>query len=344
MKVSFCFKEKLLALNGRFSLCYHKGFLIVKSREFSVIKKIRIHKWWESLVLVERLFRKEPRLAVSVSDDSFLYSDNGYLYLLNAKTYEVKRVFKYLRGMNNPLSFCLRKDKNGKIVEVLFGEYIWNEERGPVSIYKYDFERVEPVYTFDAGRIKHIHNIVIDDFNSRYLILTGDGDSESVIWESSFDFSSVKQIIGGKQMFRACVCLPTKDSIYYATDTPLEENHIFRIEGSKVIDVKTINGPCIYGLVNEGCLYFATSVEGDPTIGKLRYRLSNKLGKGVKSRFVHIMRLKSTGEIEKICEFEKDWLPMWLFQFGNAQFTNTDGCVFFTTQSTKRKGTYLITE
>lgn len=344
MKVSFCFKEKLLATNENYFLCYYKGFLVVKNNGFTNIKKIRIHRWWESFRLVERLLRKEPRLAVSIDDNVFLYSNNGGLYTIDVVSCEVKCIFKYIRGMNNPLYFCTKKNDNGKVNEVLFGEYIWNEDNGPVSIYRYDLKKVEPIYTFEAGKIKHIHNIVFDVYNDRYLIMTGDDDSESSIWEANSDFSIIKKIVGGKQMYRSCVCLPTKEAIYYATDTPLEENHIYKIENGKVLEGSSINGPCIYGVIKDECLYLATSVEGDPTVGMFRYRFFNKLGKGVKSRFVHILKLNFNGQLEKIVELKKDWLPMWLFQFGNAQFIESKDCVFFSTQSTTKKGTYKITE
>ena len=91
-------------------------------------------------------------------------------------------------------------------------------------------------------------------------------------------------------------------------------------------------------------MYFETSVEGDPTVGKFRYRFFNKLGKGVKDRFVHIMKYQKGGPLEEIAKFKKDILPMWLFQFGNATFVEHNGDIYFSTQSTKKKGTYKIIE
>ena len=101
-------------------------------------------------------------------------------------------------------------------------------------------------------------------------------------------------------------------------------------------------GPCIYGRVFHEALYMATSVEGDPTLGGWKYRLSNKLGKGVKNRNVHIIKCDVNGDITEIAEFKKDKLPMWLFQFGNAQFPDAEDGLYISTQSTVEKGTYKI--
>lgn len=343
MNIKYCFKENLLAKNDNCFLCYYRGCLYLKNENYVNIKKIRIHKWYKSFTLLERLFRKEPRIAIPLNNHMFMFSDSGYVYILDLNNYKIDCIHKYSKGMNNPLSFCTRKNEFGKIIEVLYGEYIWNENKGPVSIYKYDFVKWSCVYTFPNDTITHIHNITFDYYKNRYIILTGDEDTESAIWEADVDFISVKKIIGGNQKYRSCVCFPTKDGIFYATDTPLEENSLFFLRNDNTLKkISSINGPCIYGTVLDNFLFFSTSVEGDPTVGKIRYRLLNKLGKGVKNRFVHIMSFNVEKGLEKLYEIKKDALPMWLFQFGNAKFITDDNNIYFSTQSTVKKGTFII--
>lgn len=348
-EVVFCFREKLLAKSREYYLCYYRGSLIVKNKNLNRIRKVRIHKRLVSFPLVERLLRKEPRISIPINQRIFLYTDCGALYMIDAENGTISMLCHFEKGMNNPLSFCVRRGDDGEVQEVIYGEYIWNDERGPVSIYKLRMRNDNPeitcVFTFPKGTIQHIHNVTFDAWRKRYIILTGDGDLESVIWEADVDFSNVRPIVGGEQIYRSCVCLPTQKGIFYATDTPLRENHLFFLDNhSALSDISALNGPCIYGTIKDGSLYFASSVEGDPTLGKWRYRFSNKLGKGVKDRYVRLYKLDESGHLSELERFKKDALPMWLFQFGNIQFPFSDDFLYFTTQSTKKKGTYKVIE
>lgn len=337
--------EKMLCKNRKYILGYKNGYLIIRNcQDLKCIKKNRIHPWYKSFTLFERLFRYEPRVAFAINDDKFVFSDCGAVYEYEVNTNIVSLQHSFSREMNNPLSFCIRKDMNGSIIDLIYGEYIWNEKKGPVSIYRYSMNEWKEIYSFPSKTVTHIHNIIYDKFQNRYIIMTGDDDSESALWEADEDFSVVKKIIGGKQCYRACVAIATKEGIYYATDTPLEQNWLYFLSKEGLKEVYKMPGPCIYGLVCKDNLYMATSVEGDPTLGRWRYRFSSKLGKGVRDRFVHIVKCDIAGRTEEIASFRKDSLPMWLFQFGNAQFVDADDGIYISTQSTKEKGTFKLVE
>ena len=337
--------EKMLAKNNRYILSYKKGKLFVRnSNDRRLVQKLKIHKGYKSIPMIERILRYEPRVAVAIAEDVFLFSDHGAIYKYDIGANIINPVHYFRKGMNNPLAFCVRKDEKSKVIEILYGEYVWNTEKGPISIYRYNLKEWEKVYTFQANTVKHIHNIVYDKFKNRYIILTGDENSESALWETSIDFSDVKMIVGGSQSCRACVAYPTAHGIYFATDTPIEQNWLCFVDDGKHIEkICKIPGPCIYGRGEKKKFYLATSVEGDPSLSKWKYRLSNKLGNGVRDRKVHIMVFDREKSLIEVGQLKKDWLPMWLFQFGNAQFPySSDGKVYFTTQSTKEKGTYVL--
>lgn len=337
--------EKMLAKNNLYILSYNKGELFLRdANSKQLIQKKRIHKKHKSFVIIERALRYEPRVATAISDDTFLYTDHGAVYEYDAKYNSVRLVHQFREGMNNPLFFCTTRKNSGDIFDLLYGEYIWNTEKGPVSIYRYRCSKWKKVYSFPANTIKHIHNIIYDKYKGRYIILTGDENRECALWEANYDFSNVSIIGGGSQKYRACVAWPTINGIYFATDTPLEQNWLYFLsDDRKLTQVCEMPGPCIYGIVKNECLYMATSVEGDPELGKWRYRFSNKIGKGVSDRKVHILKMDNTGSVMELGTLRKDWMPMWLFQFGNAQFPySSDETVYFTTQSTKEKGTYII--
>ena len=346
MKIELYIKEKLLAGNSKYLLSYQNGQLFLRlTKNRCLVNKLRIHSRSKSSSLVERLMRLEPRVALSLDENIFLYSDHGAIYKYDAETNTVEAIHSFSRGMNNPLSFCVRKDADGRVTEVLYGEYIWNTEKGPVSIYKYDLKEWKKVYSFPANTIVHIHNVFYDQYENQYIIVTGDEDSESAIWTSDINFNNVKKLVGGSQKYRACVAYPTKEGIYYSTDTPLEQNWLYFLDKENTLHgIYRMPGPCIYGKVYDGCLYMATSVEGNPSLGGWKYRLSNKLGKGVTDRNVHIIRCNGEGKVEEVAKFKKDALPMWLFQFGNAQFPEAEDGIYISTQSTNEKGTYKLVE
>lgn len=344
-------KEKLLCQTEKYLFCYNKGFIVLRnSDDKSFIQKLRILPFIKSVRFVERLLRFEPRAAASISSDNFIFTLHGAIYNYSVKNNSIRAEHQFEKGMNNPLKFCAKYDENGNPVEILYGEYIWNDNKGPVSIYSRRDGVWKKVFTFSDGMVRHIHNIVYDKYKDRYIIMTGDDDSESGIWEADCDFSAVKPIVSGKQIYRACVCFPMKSCIYYATDTPLEQNKIYKLQieddgGTTLTEIYKMPGPCIYGTILGGSLYMATSVEGDPSMSNVRYRLSNKLGKGVSDRFVHIIRCSPDGTVSEIDRLKKDILPMWLFQFGNAQFPqqSNNERLYFCPQSVKgKKGTYVI--
>lgn len=350
MKSELYLKEKLLCQTERYLFCYNKGFIILRnSSDKSFIQKLCILPFIKSIWLVERMLRYEPRTAVPINNNNFIFTLHGTVYNYSVRNNSIGIEHNFAKGMNNPLTFCVRHDEAGSVFEVLYGEYIWNDDKGPVSIYSRKDGVWREVFTFSAGLIRHIHNIVYDKYKERYIIMTGDDDSESGIWEADLNFKNVKPIASGKQIYRACVCFPQKDCIYYATDTPLEQNKLYKLQETKngisLTEICSIPGPCIYGTVIGDNLYMATSVEGDPSLSTVRYRLSNKLGKGVTDRFVHIIICSSDGTVREIDKFKKDILPMWLFQFGNVQFPiqNNKNEIYLCPQSTKgKKGTYKI--
>lgn len=346
MVATFFLPERMLCDNNKYIISYKNGYLVLRDIiDRKVLKKCKIHRFIQSWGFIERLCRYEPRAAVALDSERFIYSDHGGIYEYNFNDNSVECIHLFSKGMNNPLQFCVQRDEYGGITSILYGEYIWNTNNGPVSIYRYNMKEWKEVYTFPSGIIKHIHNIQYDRFNDRFLIMTGDSDSESAIWVSDVNFKNVSLLVGGSQKYRTCIVLPVKNGLYYATDTPLEQNFLFFYDYRRGLQERyKMPGPCIFGRIVSDVLYMATSVEGDPNLPKWRYRLFSKLGTGVQDRKVHIIRCDLDGVIKEIACFQKDWLPMWLFQFGNAMFPPSDNGVYVTTQSTKEKGTYILEE
>ena len=87
---------------------------------------------------------------------------------------------------------------------------------------------------------------------------------------------------------------------------------------------REIPGPCIYGTEHNGNFYFSTSVEPDSSLPIWKYRMTYKLGAGVEDRFTHIIQRNQQGNYKEVYSAKKDFLPMWLFQFGNVLYPEND--------------------
>ena len=201
------------------------------------------------------------------------------------------------------------------------------------------------MYTFSAGVVQHIHQISYDEYRDCYWILTGDQDRECAIWQASIDFSTVTPVFSGQQKYRSCYIMPSRKGIAYATDTPIEKNWIYYSEQAtdgtwaEPKRIFEMPGPCIYGKkLNDGRYIMATSVEPDAILTNFRYYLSSKLGGGVRERSTSLICGSPDGQFDELLKFEKDFLKMWLFQFGNILFPNVEATerVLCTGQSLKK--------
>lgn len=321
-------KGKLLCVCKKYKVLYRTGKMWVVDLNgevlFSFYILSGIKRFCSRIRILERLMRLEARCAIQVDEEHFLVSCNGKIYNIDVKNKSYFIEHEYGRGMLNPVSFCKTDNVSGTTVEALYGEYIWNESKEEVYIWGRDGGKWKVLNCFPKGTITHIHQIVYDRYRDIYLIATGDSDKESGIWSMDTAFHEIVPIVKGKQAFRSCFLFPVEDGIIYVTDTPLTENAIYKVEyknGNSVRKIHDIPGPCIYAKEIENGFVFATSVEPDSSLPKMRYRMTYKLGVGVKDRWSHIFVYKN-GSVREIAKYEKDIWPMWLFQFGNCQFAN----------------------
>lgn len=346
-------KDMLLCSNEESDLFYRCGKIHIYDKKKKIVTRcFRINNALFSIEPISRLLRRTPRAAIALDKYTFLLTCHGKIYLVSVVENRIAVEHIFAKGMNNPLSFGTRYDDNGNLIDILYGEYIGNGEKGAVSIYRRFSNEWRVVYTFAPHTIQHIHNIFFDKYKNRYLILTGDSDSESGIWEADVEFKKVSAIVRGLQKYRACVLMPVDNGFYYVTDTPLENNYVCWIgNNGEFKRLHEIAGPCIYGIEKNNSLYFATSVEGDSSfvkggslLNEWKYRLSNKLGKGVKDRYSHLYRLSTDGSLKEIGKMEKDFFPMLLFEFGNMKFPpSADDRVYVCPQSLRAEyGTYTI--
>lgn len=263
--------------------------------------------------LTNRMLRMEPRCAGRLSEQKYIVSVLGKLWLVDISQSKLVE----LRGMRQGyslISFCV---DNGRLY---WGEYGANPSHNNINIYCIDSNlNLNIVYTFPKGTIRHIHGIIKD--GDGFIVMTGDNEDGAGIYRVNTDWTQMEPWKIGEQKYRAVVGFPFEGGLLYATDSVETENHLRLIEADGNEHILTpINGSCIYGCETKDYFLFSTTVESHEG-GGLRKLFSNELGGGIKSRDVHILAVdKQNLGIRVVKKYRKDIWPMKLFQYGRVTF------------------------
>lgn len=189
---------------------------------------------------------------------------------------------------------------------IYWGEYFNNRERAEVHIYASSDRGCswQVAYTFPAGSIRHVHNIVYDRWDDCLWILTGDEGAECKIMRASCDLRSVEVVLSGNQQARAVAAIATREGLHLSTDTPSEQNHVYRLNRSGNIEkVGDLASSSIYGCRVGEAMFFSTMIE--PSVVNT-------------SREVNLAGSRDGKDWQVLARWKKDRLPMRYFQYGNA--------------------------
>ena len=206
---------------------------------------------------------------------------------------------KVVRG-TRPLHITATPD-----ARLLWGEYFDNAHREEVHLYSsVDYGATWQIaHTFPKGAIRHVHNMVYDEWENCLWILTGDYGAECQILRASVDLKQMEVAMSGNQQARAVAMVPTPEGLYFASDTPLEENHLYRLDRSgKLNELSALSSSSIYGCRVGPAIFFSTMVEPSEANPDSHVRLY--AGRG--------------GSWRPLLAWKKDRWPMRLFQYGNA--------------------------
>jgi hypothetical protein len=191
---------------------------------------------------------------------------------------------------------------------VYWGEYFDNAPRDEVHIYASadDGATWSIAYTFPKGAIRHVHNIVHDPWGDCLWVLTGDYGDECRILRAACDFSHVDVVLQGRQQARAVTAVPTGHALYFSTDTPLEENSIYRLDRhGDLTQLAPISSSSIYGCRVGNHVFFSTMIE------------PSELNRDRSVRIYGADVARQHGW-PSLLQWRKDMWPMGLFQYGNG--------------------------
>jgi hypothetical protein len=231
------------------------------------------------------------------------------------------RVYRYDEG-SEALSETLRLKNCRNVLhqsiaviegtELFFGEYGNNAERAEVPIYRScDAGRSwQTIYTFPAGKIKHVHGCYYDAFENKIWVLTGDFKDECHILCADRDFKHIEWIGDGQQLYRTCNLFFEKDSVHWIMDSQLQDSHHIKLDRKtrKIEKKNAFPGPVWYSKRLEDGYYLAATAQ--------------EIGPGVKDGFAHLMVSRDLETWEDVRQFEHDGLPKRWFKFGVIGFAD----------------------
>lgn len=189
---------------------------------------------------------------------------------------------------------------------IYWGEYFDNAARDEVHIYASSDAGLtwSVAHTFPQRAIRHVHNIVYDAWGDCLWVLTGDYGDECRILRASCDFRNIDVVLQGNQQARAVALVPAEDGLYFASDTPLEANFIYRMDRQGALQrLASVTSSSIFGCRAGNNIFFSTMVEPSRVNA---------------DRHVRIYGSRNGEDFHPLLAWRKDRWPMSFFQYGNA--------------------------
>lgn len=244
---------------------------------------------------------------VFVSNGNLIIIYNGIVYYYDVKKTKLIKSLE-LKQCRNILHQSMCETSEGYMY---FGEYGMNPKREPVNVYRSNDngESWEVIYTFPAGRIRHVHGCYYDKYRNKIWVLTGDFEGENIIQCSDLDFKKIETYGNGSQSYRAVNLFFTEKEVHWIMDSPLEKSYQFCLnrDTKKVKKLFYFNGPVWYLKELDDGYYLAGS--------------SVEIGEGVLSNKACLYVSKDLKTWEIISEFSKDKWPMPYFKWGVLAFS-----------------------
>lgn len=275
------------------------------------------HKIKLPVSLMDRLFgifritRRLLRLDmcnVFVSNGGLIIIRNGLVYHYNLEKKNLTKTLE-LKQCRNILHQSMCETNEGYLY---FGEYGMNPKRDSVNVYrsKNNGKSWEVIYSFSAGKIRHVHGCYFDKYSKRIWTLTGDFEGENIIQCSDLEFDNIEFYGDGSQKYRAVNLFFTEKEVHWIMDSPLEKSYQFCLnrDTRKVNKLEYFNGPVWYLKELDDGYYLAGS--------------SVEIGDGVLTNKACLYLSKDLKTWEIISEFPKDKWPMPYFKWGVLAFSS----------------------
>ena len=264
-------------------------------------------QWWRHLTsrnrLSYRLVRDGFHALAILPQGNIIAAVPGAIATLRAGESEFRVSHRLTRG-TRPLHITATPDGR-----VFWGEYFDNPQRDEVYIHTSPDQGFtwQVAQVFPKGSIRHVHNILYDRWERCLWIFTGDYGQECRILRASLDFATVHEVAGSTQQTRAVAAVVNEEGLYFASDTPLEQNYIYHLtRRGKIVRLSTLPSSSIYACKNRSGMFFSTMVEPSEVNS---------------TRSVSLFGSGDGAEWQSLADdadWKKDRWPMKFFQYGNA--------------------------
>lgn len=209
-----------------------------------------------------RLLRYGIRAWLVLADGSYVAADRREVFHARPGETFMSRSRIDEGGVRPMAPISLSSGPNNRI---LWGEYGANHQRRSVRIYVSDDggRSFSVAHVFDAGSIRHVHNIVYDRDLAHYWVLVGDHGHEPGIGRLAADLDHFEWVVKGEQLYRAVCVFDFGDRLVYGTDTEMEPNGLMSLDKStgRVDRLMELEGSCIHACQFGGLYALSTTVE-----------------------------------------------------------------------------------
>jgi hypothetical protein len=199
---------------------------------------------------------------------------------------------------------------------VYFGEYGNNPNRESVPVYRSldGGASWEEIYTFPAGKVKHVHGCYWDPVEEKIWVFTGDFAGECYILCADRDFQSVEWIGDGGQVYRACSAFFEADTVHWIMDSQLEPSHHVALDRRtrKIIKKTGADGASAF----PGPVWYIKRLAD----GYYLAATAQEIGPGVLDDYAHLVVSRDLENWAELHRFEHDGLPKRYFKFGVIGF------------------------
>lgn len=277
-----------------------------------------------SINLLSRFFRKNVIWLVRLDSYGYIFSDRTGVYYSDIEgTIHKELDFKDNKYLFKP---CLINGIKGFDDGIYAGEYYSNPNFLSTKIWfrKPDGEWLS-IYKFPCGEINHIHGLYSDKEEECIWIMTGDFGEAPSLWRATNNFKHVEKATPSEQKYRACWMMKIQNIMYWASDTQLEQNSVYKAiiheKNIEPVVVRNISGSSIYSTDLFDRLAFSTTLEPEKADRKNWWMwFDSKPAKVFDKDGANVYVLENTGEVICILKNEAHILPLRLFEYPTYLF------------------------
>lgn len=209
---------------------------------------------------VNLLFNGGRAGAETIASMQWIAMSDGSLLLIQENGQSVRPIWQLRKGRRT-----LHRGATLYNQQIFIADYWSNPKREPVHLYRVHLPsgNTDILFRFEAGIVRHIHNVEIDPFSQRLWSSTGDEDQECIIFHVDPESGKHEFVGQGGQQWRAVSFVFRKEAVYWGTDNPSGENYVWRYDRrrKRIDQIGHVRGPVYYSKGVDNFVIFGTAVE-----------------------------------------------------------------------------------